>query len=298
MYNIFQCVEGDLMKRETVSNYYFHNGKRCRTENMEIFDEIHLPSIYEVIRIINGIPLFLEAHLKRLRKSAELLGTKIAKRDEEIAAEIFTLAQLNRCSNINVKLLCRGLHEKKQDFLVYFIESFYPDWKTYQNGIYAILYYSERENPNAKVVNVDWKKRIGTALKKTGAFEALLVNNDNYVTEGSRSNIFFVLGHKIYTAPSKDVLLGVTREMILNICSQYSVELVEDIIAVQDIKRMDGAFITGTSINVLPINKIDEYRMPSTSNPIIHNIGKEYEKLMWNYIKERQRFCSYFASSL
>ncbi len=293
--NIFAAEE---MKKEAVFDYYIYNGKRYRTTQTDGFDKINSPCIYETIRIIDGVPLFLEAHLERLKQSAQLLGKQIVKNEEEITSEILALLQMNRCNNINVKLLCGNLDKEQQDFLVYVIESFYPNASIYKSGIYAVLCNLERENPNAKVMDFEWKSKVKALLKETGAFEALLVNRENCITEGSRSNVFFVQGKKIYTAPAQDVLLGVTRTMILNLCRQLHIEFVEKMVPVQEIPKMDGAFMTGTSVNVLPISKIDGQPLPSVANSIIHQVATEYEKLMWDYVKDRKKHHFSFASCI
>jgi len=146
-------------------------------------------------------------------------------------------------------------------------------------------------------MDFEWKSKVKVLLKETGAFEALLVNRENCITEGSRSNIFFVQGGKVYTAPAQDVLVGVTRMMILNLCRQLHIELIEKAVPVQEIPKMDGAFMTGTSVNVLPISKIDEHPLPSVANSIIHMIAAEYEKLMWDYVRDRKKHHS-FASCI
>ncbi|MCT4617899.1 MAG: aminotransferase class IV [Marinisporobacter sp.] len=274
------------MKSEAFLDYYIYNGKEYTTENKEGFSKIIAPIIYEVIRIIDGVPLFLEEHLERMRKSATLLDVLIEKSDEAIKNEINRLIEINNCKNMNVKLLCSNLKEE-QDFFVYFIKSYYPEDEVYEKGIHTILYDSERENPNAKVINTSFREHVNEKMKKHNAFEALLVNKEGIITEGSRSNMFFVKGEEIFTAPPKDVLLGVTRNRIMKVCKDLKIPVKEEAIGIDDIKNLTGAFMSGTSVNVLPIRSIDESHLDSIHNEIILKISKGYIQEMKNYIDAR-----------
>ncbi|SHG96268.1 aminotransferase class IV [Tepidibacter thalassicus] len=270
--------------------YYIYNGKIYSVNEKKYFDKISNPVIYEVIRIIDGQPLFLEEHLRRMQKSASLLGINLNKSKESISSEIYRLIDKNNCNNMNVKLLCSNLYDDNQDFFVYFIKSYYPDKSVYQEGIRTILYFSERKNPNAKIIDITLREKINKKLKEENAFEALLVNHEGLITEGSRSNIFFVKNSKLYTAPSKSVLLGVTRSKIMDICKKLDIEVVEKFISKDEIYNLDGAFMTGTSVDVLPIKIIGNVLIDSAENTLVNKIKRAYEKEKKEYI-ELKKVC-------
>ena len=76
------------MKPEAIKEYFLVNGQLERTTNIEIFERIKKPPIYEVVRVIEGVPLFLEDHLGRMRESAEIVDYHIERKDEEIEEDI------------------------------------------------------------------------------------------------------------------------------------------------------------------------------------------------------------------
>lgn len=279
------------MNNEAILKYYIHNGEITSTSNDDGFKEANSPLIYEVIRIIDGVPIFLEGHIERMRKSAELIGKAIKKSDEEITEEIYKIIDANKEYNMNIKLLCSNLDNPNQTFMIYFIKSSYPDKEVYEKGIHTILFYSERENPNAKIVNSDLRQRINDEIKKQGAYEALLVNRNGCITEGSRSNMFFVKEDKVYTAPAGDVLLGITRNEIMNVCKEQNIEVIEEEVHKDSLKDLDGAFMTGTSVNALPITTIDDIRLDSVNNIIISRISEGYLQKMKRYIDESKKLC-------
>lgn len=281
-------VGGEQMNQEAIRDYVIYNGKLLSTKELDLFKISLRPAIYEVIRVIDGEPLYLEEHISRLRKSAKLLNMKINKEDNELIEEIYSLIKKNESPNLNIKILCNGFHETIENVFLYFVNSFYPPKSLYNDGIHTILYESERDNPNAKISNKELRAKIDKIRKKEEAFEALLVNHRGQITEGSRSNVFFVGENKIFTPPSKKVLLGVTRTKILELCHKNGIQVIEKDILVNKVKEYDGAFITGTSINVLPIKSINDKKLDSEKNYLIKKLMGIYEDDMKNYISKRK----------
>ncbi|MEJ8555411.1 aminotransferase class IV [Tepidibacter sp. Z1-5] len=268
-------------------NYYILNGIIHNADEKVKFSEGINSSIYEVVRVINGKILFLEQHLERLFKSAKILGFKINTSKERIVKHINLLIDKNNCKNINIKLIFTELDKEEQKLIIFCIKSYYPDKQMYEKGISTILYHSEREKPNAKVGNNKLREKINNELKFKNAFEALLVNKEGLITEGSRSNMFFVKGEVIYTAPSQNVLLGVTRNIVVDICKKLNIKIKENCIYENDIYCLDGAFMTGTSVNVLPIKNIEKCNLNSNCNSIISKIIKEYDKCINEYLYKK-----------
>ncbi len=276
------------MEKEAIKDFLSINGEIIKVENTDIFEKIVKPPVYEVIRVIEGVPLFLEEHLERMEKSFQIAKYHINRTEEEIKKDIENIILKNRVENLNIKLLCAPIEGEGQVFLAYFIESYYPESEVYEEGIHTILYYYEREKPNAKILNTSFKERVNNKLKNNDAFEALLVNKNGRITEGSRSNMFFIKGDKVYTAPRGEVLLGITRKHILNICNELNLKLIEENIHVEDLVKIDGAFMTGTSVNVLPITTIEKQRLDSVNNFVIKTISSKYMEEVKKYIKSKK----------
>ena len=118
------------MKPEAIERFYMVNGELKSTTDVAIFQMIEKPPIYEVIRVIDGIPLFLKEHLDRMRKSAYIVGYSIEMRDEDIERDIRELISQNEVKNLNIKLLSTDIEGLGQVFLIYFIKSFYPPKST------------------------------------------------------------------------------------------------------------------------------------------------------------------------
>ncbi|NLY84854.1 MAG: aminotransferase class IV [Tissierellia bacterium] len=276
------------MKKEAIKEYLIVNGEIHRTGETDIFEKIEKPPIYEVIRVIDGVPLFFEDHLNRMFDSAKLIDFQIPRSEKEIRRDIKTLILKNEIDKLNVKLLAADIDKIGKVFLVYNIESFYPPREYYTNGIHTTLFYYERDNPNAKVLVTSFKEDVAKVLKEKDAFEALLVSKAGYIPEGSRSNMFFVKGDKVYTAKASEVLLGITRKYIFNVCEKLNIKIVEESIHVDDLDKLDGAFMSGTSVNVLPISSIDDIKLNSVDNRIIKEINRAYMEEVNRYIERNK----------
>ncbi|MGE5631816.1 MAG: aminotransferase class IV, partial [Caulobacteraceae bacterium] len=240
------------MSSEIVEKYFIFNNNILGADETDKLPLRSSGSIYEVIRVISGVPLFLEKHIDRLEASAGLLGHSVQPLVERIKAAIKELIEINNKPGKNIKIIVSNLSSKAPDYVVFFIESSYPEQKDYQSGVPTVLYKAERNNPNAKVVNLSFKEGVASVLKETNAYEALLVNENNEITEGSRSNVFFVKGESIYTSPKGAVLVGITRVSVFELCSRLNINIIERPIDVAFLNEIDGLFMTGTSPKILP----------------------------------------------
>jgi branched-chain amino acid aminotransferase len=130
---------------------------------------------------------------------------------------------------------------------------------------------------------------VNSALAKTeanerGFDEAILLNHDGHVAEGSGENIFFVLDEKLVTPPSSDnILLGVTRDTVIQLArNEMGIETVEASVDRTELYLADEVFFTGTAAHVSPVLEID-HRLVGDGK--IGNVTKELQRLYFDVIK-------------
>ncbi|SCY86461.1 aminotransferase class IV [Alkaliphilus peptidifermentans] len=265
--------------------YYIYNDEIFTVEdfNTDIIKKAN--SVYEVVRIMDGTPLFLEEHLDRLKKSIMLLNASYEPQVNKLIAQILKLTQINSVINHNIKIVVNELHTKIPNVILFFIPSNYPSEIHYREGVKTILFSTERTNPNAKVIMHQQRELLNNAIAEKKVYEAILVNTSGEITEGSRSNIFLVKNNSLYTAPSKDVLEGITRSRIIYLCNKIDVPVLECPIPVSFLDEIDGLFITGTSPKILPISSIDDKPFKSSENPVIYRLMSAYDQLISDYIR-------------
>ena len=273
--------------RECFRNWFLLNGS---PESCEKFSSSRIysgESVYEVIRIINGVPLFFEDHVKRLNDTAKMRGKYIPYKPQEIRNQILQLVGLNQSFMGNVKLVFNYSDSGKRssDLLVYFIEHHYPSKNQYREGVSALFFFAERDYPSAKIINQKLRSVIFKKLIDTGVYEAVLVDQKGFITEGSRSNVFLVRDNKICTAPDGTVLSGIARKYILQSCSDQDIELSFERVHYEQISNFDAAFISGTSPGLLPLNEIGGSKM-ECGNKAIKTLKVAYDGIVDGYILE------------
>ena len=247
---------------ECYKEFFIHNLnlKHCTEFNESVFSAGI--SIYEVIRIENGIPLFLEDHLNRLFYSADISNLSINESYCDIEVE-------NSSS--------------EKDFLIYFTPHYFPTVEEYKYGVKVGLCRTIRSNPNAKILNTEARKKANNTIVEEKLFEVLLINNEGFITEGSRSNIFFIKDNMVITPPEKDVLNGITRKNILRICKLNKIEIIEKKVHYSELKSIDTMFLTGTSLKALPVRFFEEIEF-STNHKILNRIMELYEESIIQYV--------------
>lgn len=269
---------------EAIFNKFTFNGKLYDTSQFDSIYRSTSPSVYEVIRVMDGTPLFLEEHYKRLISSAASIGKNISFPIESLNENIQALCKANTIKSNNVKLIINDFSSNPDGIsYLFFIHSSYPTEEMYRNGVTTGLYSAVRENPNAKIINQSLRDGVNEYLKNNSLYEALLVNKNDEVTEGSRSNIFFIKNGQAYTSPAEGVLLGVTRQRIIRLCTENSIKVHEENIPVASLNEFDAAFISGTSPKVLPISSIGDV-MLSCSNNCLRKIMGLYDQEISNYL--------------
>jgi branched-chain amino acid aminotransferase len=254
-------LNGDLQPADAFDNSFVYDGD----------------SVYEVIRTIKGSPVFFNDHMERLATSVKLQNKEILADSSSLRKDIINLTRSDRKKEANIKIVF-NYNNGADNYLVYFIEPIYPTAEQYKKGVKGILYSAQRKDPESKVINHKLRSSIYHKLIQEGGYEALLVDGKKLITEGSRSNIFFLKDESLVTAPDNVILNGITRKYILDICRENQINVEFTSVKVDDIQNYDAVFMTGTSPVVLPFYCIDN---------IFFKVGFPlFEKLRKLYIRK------------
>ncbi|MCB2294266.1 aminotransferase class IV [Clostridium algoriphilum] len=286
-----------------VNAFFLHQDEIKVSEEFETYNTSEGKSLYEVIRISDGIPIFLMDHLERLQNSASIMKYNISITKNEIINRILKLIEKNNVQVGNLKLVfnySRSDESKattnaiNERFLAYFIPHKYPSDQQYAEGVKTIIYHGERCNPNAKVINNSFREKVNEQINNNNVYEAILVDNDGFITEGSKSNIFMVKGSTVVTSSVINVLPGITRQFIIKTCEKLNIKFEEKNIQEKDLKFYDGLFISGTSPNVLPIKSVNEVSFNSSKNSIINSIMEGFNVELKD---NKQKFVKYLENN-
>lgn len=241
---------------------------------------------YEVVRIADNTPLFWDDHIERLNRSiggsfklrGDLLGEsrKLLERHLQAGVDL---------EGLNLRIVVTPEHR-----VIHLIPSYYPDLSQFSKGVSTLIINWERENPNVKVIKADYKAAVahGFARKSSygSPFELLLADNNGFLTEGSRSNLFFIRDDEVLTAPDDRILLGVTRKYVMQAIERAGAGLRVEMITADELAggSVSAAFLSGSPIDLLPISSIEEIPLPSAANELFVKINKEYHNIMREWL--------------
>ncbi|MEN8138884.1 MAG: aminotransferase class IV [Bacteroidota bacterium] len=261
-----------------IGDAYIFNGRLLEIDDQPIkLNSKNSTVVYEVFTWENNSAVFFDEHYKRLLKSVELkkLNSKNIPCKEEFLNHTTKLANANRFVKNNIRLDLIFSEDKFNHYLLYFTKSIFPTELQYKNGVNVGLCFGERKIPNAKIANSKIRRIANEKIADNNLFEVLLVNSENIITEGSRSNIFFVKNNTIYTSKVKRVLNGVTRQKVIEIANKINIEVKETDIKLENISEYESAFLTSTAMIVLPISNIENIRL-SVKNKIIEKLYSSF----------------------
>ena len=239
----------------------------------------------------------LEDHTNRLFESAELIGMKIPFQASVLNDAQSEVVALNDLNNAYIRPMCfygsEGMGLRADNLKVHAIVAAW-DWGSYL-GDDKIL-------NGIKVKVTDFPKRCDKSMihkaKATGNYlysmlalkdalnsgfdEALILDIDNNVNEGSGENFFMIIDNTFYTPRDRTVLNGITRQTIMEIASDLNYKVEEKDISVEDVKSCDEAFFTGTAAEVTPIIQVDDKKI---NNGRPGKITKQKQSIYFDLIR-------------
>lgn len=220
--------------------------------------------IYEVVRWYDGFFYDMEGHLSRLKRSLRELRINWQESDrfQQIAGELIKRNDLFNQPAMVYLQVTRGAARRSHSFPVpepaatsyCYAWGFTPDSELQQSGIKVML----KED-------IRWKRcdiKSIALLANTISFQEACINGmkecifvrDGLITEGSHSNIFFVIDGTLFTHPeSNNILSGITRKNILRLASDAGLNIREEAVPENRIRFVKEALITNTSAEILPV---------------------------------------------
>lgn len=239
--------------------------------------------IYEVIRIIDGSALFFREHYDRFLNSGARSAMQSSLSYEAFLKMTAQFIKSMNKSNFNLKVI---LDPATQDLYLFENPSSYPEAKLYETGVPTELMTYLRADPNAKITNQELTDLANQKRQETGAYELLLVDPSGHITEGSRSNLFFIRDQKLLTPPLDSVLPGVTRQRIIETAQAINIPVLETQIKANELDQFQGAFISGTSPKILPIQSVGSLKLNSAKLPLVNDLMAAFDQTILKDLKE------------
>ncbi|SDJ17572.1 branched-chain-amino-acid transaminase [Salimicrobium halophilum] len=251
--------------------------------------------VFEGIRAYEGNIFKLDEHLDRLYDSAKSVMLDIPYDKEELEQIIAETIRKNELESAYIRVVVsRGVGDLglnpvscSEPRLVVIAEalSLFPK-ELYERGVRLASVASRRNRPDVlspQVKSLNYLNNILVKLEanQAGVDEALMLNDQGYVTEGSADNVFIVKNGKIYTPPVYlGALEGITRNAIIDIARELDYEMVEQPFTRHDVYVADEVFLTGTAAEVIAAVEVDK-RMIGDGKPgtITNHLLSEFRKI-------------------
>lgn len=247
--------------------------------------------VYEVIRTYRGRPFAIDEHLSRLERSAQALQLSLGYTKARWIALIEEGLRRSSLPETKIYLqITRGQAPRDHPFpaelspttVLTFRELHPLDLSVRQAGVQAILLEDIRWGRcDIKSVNLLANVLARQRAKEAGVFEAILVR-DGLVTEGSVSNVMVVRNGVVETAPEGHrILSGVTRAMVLELARKEGLPVVETFVGREDLLAASEVFLTGTTVEVLPVVRIDGQPIGAgVPGPLSQRLSRRWEALV------------------
>ncbi|MDK2876286.1 MAG: branched-chain amino acid aminotransferase [Archaeoglobaceae archaeon] len=263
---------------------------------ISVFDHgfLYGDGVFEGIRAYDGRVFRLREHMERLYDSAKAINLEIPLTIEEFEKIILETLRRNKLRDAYIRpIVSRGVGDlgldprkcKKPTVIVITKPwgKLYGD--LYSKGLKAVTVSVRRNSFDALPPNIKSLNYLNNILAKIeanvkGGDEAIFLDRNGYVSEGSGDNIFIVKKGKVMTPPTINNLRGITRDAVIEIINRLGIPFCEANLGLYDLYTADEVFVTGTAAEVAPIVEIDGRVIGDGKlGKITKQIMEEFEKL-------------------
>ncbi len=277
-------MDGNFVKwddaRVHVLTYTLHYG-------LGVFEGIR---VYECVGDVPGI-FCLDWHVKRLFESAKIVGIEIPYTQWDIACAIVETVKINGVRSGYIRPIVfigdgdMGLYAFSNP--IHVVVAVWP-WGTYlgehglKNGIRVKISSFVRHHVNASMtkakvcgyyVNSILAKK---EAKELGYDEAILLDSDGFVAEGSGENIFMVKDGIVKTPPPHSILPGITRKIVTMFLDEFGIAWKEEKFTRDEFYSADEVFLTGTAAEITPVREVDGRKIGDGRFELTRRIQQKY----------------------
>ncbi|MCD4821745.1 MAG: branched-chain-amino-acid transaminase [Methanococcoides sp.] len=253
----------------------YYNGEFVPKDKatVSIYDHgfLYGDGVFEGIRAYNGRVFKLDEHVDRLYDSAKAIALEVPITKAEMTEAILETLRKNNLTDAYIRpIVTRGIGDLGLDPRKCPMPSIYiisQEWGAmygdlYEVGLKAITVGIRRNAPDALSPNIKSLNYLNNILAKIeanakGGDEAIFLDQNGFVSEGSGDNIFVIKNGKIYTPPTINNLKGITRATAIELLEERGYEVLVQNLGLFDMYTADEIFVTGTAAEAAPITLLD-----------------------------------------
>lgn len=217
--------------------------------------------VFESMRAYKGRISGFDAHINRFYESSLSIGLNLSYTRSQLKNMIVTGLKRSKFKNAYIRVSIAGCKNRVNIIVKKFLP--YPD-EFYKNGVDVIIVPTMRNtigSLDSKIKSSNFLNGIFAKIETgpKGAFEAICLSNDGFITEGTVSNIFIIKRDEIFTPPSfTGALDGITRRQVIGVARGIGLCVYEQPLTRYDIYNADEIFLTNTSIEIMPVVSVDK----------------------------------------
>ena len=259
--------------------------------------------VFEGIRAyntLNGVRIFkAKEHYERLKKSCELINIPFNYSVEELIEQTYKLLEINNFKDAYIRplIFCSPNMSLTKPVDVSLMICAW-EWGAYLGDNLLNLCVSSYCRPHPRSTKIEAKvcghyvnSILATSEAKFKGFdEALLLDSDGFLAEGPGSNLFFEKNGKLYTPKKGNILPGITRATVLELCQKLDIPLEEGSYLKEDLLKADSAFLCGTAAEIVGINSVAYKTFPLNWEK---SLGKKLQTAYKNLVLERETSLSW-----
>jgi D-alanine transaminase len=253
-------------------------------------------AVYEVIRIYRGRLWKVDEHLSRLHDSLSGLAIKGVEIQTIRSRLESTLAHSRLLEALAYIQVTRGVARRTHQFpdayepnVLIYVEQFLDRYgERRETGVEAVTHPDIRWKRNdLKATSLLANCMAAQAAQEAGCAEAILIDSQGMVTEGSHTSVFAVAGGKIIVSPaSPNVLPGITKRQVLNLAQQSEIGTIEGRLSQSDLWTCQEVFITGTPEEIVPVIKIDGKPVgDGQAGPVTKRLQETFKATLDSWLK-------------
>ena len=265
---------------------------------VSVFDHgfLYGDGVYETIRSYGSRIFMRDQHLARLRRSAEAIGLTIPIPEKDWPGLLHEAMERNGVGNDRVDAylritISRGVGELGLDpalcpvpTVVLMAKALHsPSRQQYEQGVSVIVAQTRRNLPSALSPHIKAMSFLNNILAKreaiaAGAFDSVLLNWKDQLTECTVSNLFWVKSGTLFT-PSLEcgILDGITRNIVLTLAREAELPVREGCFGIDALHQADECFLTNTSMELMPVTAVEQRPLGSGQpGPITHQLQAQF----------------------
>ncbi len=250
--------------------------------------------VFEGICFYQRTPFLLEPHLKRLSNSAKVIGLDIPYDQQQLAAGIKDLIDTSSLERGYLRLLVTrgegalGLDPRscsQPNVIIILGPASMVENEQLARGMDLIIASTRRLSPDGldpRVKSLNYLNHIMARMEamQAGVDEAVLLNREGRITEGSVENIFVVKEGLLKTPPSTDgALEGITRNLVMGLARQADIQVTECSMTSYDLYTADECFLTGTQAGLVPVRSVDGRKVGVVAGSVYASLRQAFEKV-------------------